>query len=214
MGFSEIAETAFANGPKWGRKFSKFAGTFILQCVFWTYFGTCSVYAVIIGKSFHQLLQFYCPSYFPDPETNLRLCIAVLLIPMILLSWVPNLKYLAPFSMVANLFMSISLLITVYYLVANPQSPLPDITNREMVAPWGLPGLIAITIFAMEAIGVVMPLENEMKTPQHFVGICGVLNRGMSGVTMVYILLGFLGYWRYGDQTDDNIIMNLPIADM
>lgn len=215
MGFSDVAEAAFANGPKWGRPFSKFAKTFILQSLFWTYFGTCSVYTVIIAKNFHQLLQHYCPTYFPDEETNLRLCIAALLIPLILLSWVPNLKYLAPFSMVANVFMSISLLITFYYLVANPERPLPDLSVRPMVASiWGLPGFFAITIFAMEAIGVVMPLENEMKTPQNFVGICGVLNRGMSGVTMVYILLGFLGYWQYGNDTADNITLNLPIADM
>lgn len=59
-------------------------------------------------------------------------------------------------------------------------------------------------------LGVVMPLENNMKTPKHFVGICGVLNKGMSGVTMIYILLGFLGYARYGDDTCDSITLNLP----
>ena len=59
-----------------------------------------------------------------------------------------------------------------------------------------------------------MPLENSMKTPQHFVGICGVLNKGMSGVTLVYILLGFLGYVRYENNTCDSITLNLPITEM
>lgn len=216
MGFSDVAESAFANGPKWGRPFARFSRTFILQCLFWTYFGTCSVYTVIIAKNFHQLANYYWPDVVPGPEddTTLRLCIAALLIPLILLSWVPNLKYLAPFSMVANVFMSISLLITFYYLVANPERPLRPLEERPMVgALWELPGFFAITIFAMEAIGVVMPLENEMKTPQNFVGICGVLNRGMSGVTMVYILLGFLGYWQYGNETAENITLNLPITE-
>ena len=63
-------------------------------------------------------------------------------------------------------------------------------------------------------VGVVMPLENSMKTPQHFVGICGVLNKGMSGVTLIYILLGFLGYVRYGDSTLGSITLNLPIEEM
>lgn len=66
----------------------------------------------------------------------------------------------------------------------------------------------------MEAIGVVMPLENQMKTPQNFVGICGVLNKGMGGVTLVYIMLGFLGYLKYGDATTDNIPLNLPTDEM
>lgn len=71
-----------------------------------------------------------------------------------------------------------------------------------------------IVIFAMEAIGVVMPLENSMKTPQHFIGICGVLNKGMSGVTMVYILLGFVGYVKYGNDALGSITLNLPIEEI
>lgn len=59
-----------------------------------------------------------------------------------------------------------------------------------------------------------MPLENQMGTPQNFVGVCGVLNLGMSGVTLVYILLGFLGYRRYGDLTDDSITLNLPTEEL
>lgn len=59
-----------------------------------------------------------------------------------------------------------------------------------------------------------MPLENQMKSPQNFVGFCGVLNKGMSGVTLVYILLGFLGYLQYGDKTQDSITLNLPIEEM
>jgi len=59
-----------------------------------------------------------------------------------------------------------------------------------------------------------MPLENSMKTPQNFVGICGVLNKGMSGVTLVYILLGFLGYLRYGTATQGSITLNLPVEEV
>nr|CAD7416888.1 unnamed protein product [Timema poppensis] len=55
-----------------------------------------------------------------------------------------------------------------------------------------------------------MPLENHMKTPRHFLGLCGVLNQGMSGVTLIYIMLGFLGYLKYGDETLGSITLNLP----
>lgn len=206
MNFAEVAEVAFANGPKWGRPFARIAKVSILQCLFWTYFGTCSVYTVIIAKNIQQIAEHY------SGETiNIRVCIAALLIPLILLSWVPNLKYLAPVSMIANLFMSIGLGITFYYLV----NELPPVSDRPMVGNlMEFPAFFAITIFAMEAIGVVMPLENQMKTPQNFVGICGVLNKGMSGVTLVYILLGFLGYLKYGDETSDSIQLNLPIEEM
>lgn len=53
-----------------------------------------------------------------------------------------------------------------------------------------------------------------MKTPQNFVGLCGVLNQGMSGVTLIYILLGFMGYVAYGDETMGAITLNLPTDEM
>lgn len=59
-----------------------------------------------------------------------------------------------------------------------------------------------------------MPLENSMRTPQNFIGICGVLNQGMGGVTLVYILLGFFGYVKYGTEAEGSITLNLPIEDI
>lgn len=124
MSFAEVAETAFANGPKWGRKFARLAKVSILHCLFWTYFGTCSVYTVIIAKNFQQIAEHYMGG-----TIDIRVCIASLMIPLILLSWVPNLKYLAPVSMIANMFMGVGLGITFYYLVFD----LPDLSERPMV---------------------------------------------------------------------------------
>lgn len=206
MNFSDVAEVAFANGPKWGRKFGGFARMLILQGLFWTYFGTCSVYTVIVAKNFQQVAEHYV-----GYDLSLRAIIAALLIPLILLAWIPNLKYLAPVSMIANVFMAVGLGITFYYLVID----LPPVTDRPAIGSfWTMPAFFSITIFAMEAIGVVMPLENQMKTPRNLVGICGVLNKGMSGVTLVYILLGFLGYLRYGTDTQGSITLNLPVDEM
>lgn len=206
MSFAEVAEVAFLNGPKWGRKFAALAKHSIQWGLFITYFGTCSVYTVIIATNFQQVFEHYS-----GYQIELRLLIASLLIPLILLSWVPNLKYLAPVSMIANVFMGVGLGITFYYLVID----LPAIETRPLVGSiWTQASFFAITIFAMEAIGVVMPLENQMKTPQSFVGICGVLNQGMSGVTLIYMLLGFLGYLRYGAETQGSITLNLPIEEI
>jgi solute carrier family 36 (proton-coupled amino acid transporter) len=174
--------------------------------LFITYFGTCAVYTVIIAENFKQIIEHYSGS-----QGDLRMYIAFLLIPLILLSWVPNLKYLAPFSAVANVFMGIGLLITFYYLTQD----MPSISERDLHTSFlKIPPFFGIVIFAMEAIGVVMPLENSMKTPQNFIGICGVLNQGMSGVTLVYILLGFLGYVKYGNEAQGSITLNLPIEEI
>jgi proton-coupled amino acid transporter len=132
--------------------------------IFVTYFATCSCYTVIIAKNFN----FVAEHYLGPGSTNLRATIAMLLVPLILLAFVPNLKYLAPVSMVANACMAVGLGITFYYLV----NELPPITERPAVASiTTLPICISVVIFAIEAIGVVMPLENNMSTPRSFVGV-------------------------------------------
>ncbi|XP_026472242.1 proton-coupled amino acid transporter-like protein pathetic isoform X2 [Ctenocephalides felis] len=206
MGFAEVAEVAFQKGPEPTRKYGYGFRLLILNCLFLTYFGTCSVYSVIVAKNFQQVIEHHTGNVQDD-----RIYIAVLLLPLILLCWVPNLKYLAPISMLANVFMGLGLGITFYYLVMETS----EISDRKLVAEAHLwPQFFSISIFAMEAIGVVMPLENQMKTPQNFVGLCGVLNQGMSGVTLIYILLGFMGYVAYGDSTLGAITLNLPTDEI
>lgn len=60
--------------------------------------------------------------------------------------------------MMANICMATGLGITVYYFVKD----LPDLGSRDVVGDLGgIPCSIAITIFAIEAIGVVMPLVRK-----------------------------------------------------
>ncbi|XP_030752891.1 proton-coupled amino acid transporter-like protein pathetic isoform X2 [Sitophilus oryzae] len=202
MSFADVAEEACKRGPKWARRFAQPARHTVLIGIFVTYFVTCSCYSVIVAKNIIYVLENYLENTLSE-----RYTIAILLVPLILLAYVPNLKYLAPVSMVANVCMGLGLGITLYYLVID----IPSITERPLFGDiTTLPISVSITIFAIEAIGVVMPLENHMETPQHFTGICGVLNQGMSGVTLVYILLGFFGYLKYGDATAGSITHNLP----
>ena len=85
-------------------------------------------------------------------ELDQRWIIGGCLVPLILLSWVPNLKKLAPVSMVANIFMGVGLGITFYYLVWDlpPISEVPQVGSID-----NFPVFFSLTIFAMEAIGVV-----------------------------------------------------------
>lgn len=54
-----------------------------------------------------------------------------------------------------------------------------------------------------------MPLENEMKTPRSFMKPFGVLNISMTIIVAMYAAVGFLGYLRYGHETDGSITLNL-----
>lgn len=206
MTFAEVAETAFEMGPKSLRGFSKAAARVVSIGMFVTYFGACASYTLIIAGNVAQMVQHYFGVVY-----DVRLYILMIMVPVMLISFVPNLKYLAPVSMLANILCAAGLSLTVYYLVRNLQ----PIENVEMVRSiTSLPTLFSITIFAIEAIGIVMPLENNMKNPRSLLGSFGVISRGAIIVTIIYIAIGFLGYWQYGDETPDNITVKLPVEEM
>lgn len=49
-----------------------------------------------------------------------------------------------------------------------------------------------------------------MKTPKSFGGVTGVLSRGMSIVVILYVLMGFVGYVKYGEKVEGSITLNIP----
>ena len=57
----------------------------------------------------------------------------------------------------------------------------------------------------------VLPIENSMKKPEHFLGCPGVLNIAMTVVVLLYGTVGFFGYLKYGEATDGSITLNLPL---
>lgn len=57
-------------------------------------------------------------------------------------------------------------------------------------------------------------VENNMKYPQDFLGYCGVLNIAMVTIVIPYIVVGFMGYWKYGDGTKSSITLNLPSNEL
>lgn len=131
--------------------------------------------------------------------------------PLILSCQIRQLKYLVPFSFLANVFMVISFGITLYYMFTD----IRNTDERHLFSSVNqLPLFFSTVIFAMEGIGVVMPVENSMKKPQHFLGCPGVLNTAMSIVVVLYAVIGFFGYLKYGEETGGSITFNLPVEEM
>lgn len=102
--------------------------------------------------------------------------------------------------------------ITFFYMLQG----LPNTSTVHAFSSWSqLPLYFGTAIYAFEGIGVVLPLENNMKTPQDFGGWTGVLNTGMVIVACLYTAVGFFGYLKYGDAVRvGSITLNLPQEDM
>lgn len=49
-----------------------------------------------------------------------------------------------------------------------------------------------------------------MKKPEQFTKPFGVLNVGMTIVASLLLVMGFLGYLKYGDEVEGSLTLNLP----
>ncbi|KAJ4946211.1 hypothetical protein JOQ06_023880, partial [Pogonophryne albipinna] len=138
------------------------------------------------------------------PSFDSRLYMLCFLPAIVLLVFVPDLKYLAPLSLVANILMTASLILIYFYPLTNIQYPI-DLPKVGRLKDYPL--FFGTAIFAFEGIGVVLPLENKMNRPQSFIP---VLYLGMGIVTFLYITLGTIGYLCFGDTIGGSITLNLP----
>lgn len=187
------------------KKFSRYA-SFVRNSVegfmFFTYYGVNTVYIILVASTFEKIVE----SHF-DVDYNIRVYILVTAVPIFLVGIVRNMKYLVPFSALANILLFIGFCLTFYYIFQD----LPPMSSRPAVAPiTQIPLFFSTVLFGMEGIGTILPIENSMKTPSHFLGCPGVLTIAMSIVVTLFISVGLFGYLKFGDASEASITLNLP----
>lgn len=108
--------------------------------------------------------------------------------------------------------MIVGLVISYYYSAQD----LPRITERNFIPTdyHRLPLFFGTALFSFEGIALVLPLQNAMKKPESFSKLCGVLNIGMFIVTGIFISFGAIGYWKFGEETQGSLTLNLPTDEM
>ncbi|KAL6423468.1 hypothetical protein ACFW04_010213 [Cataglyphis niger] len=199
-GFAGTVEMCFATGPLGLRKYSilmrKLVNIFL--CI--TQLGFCCVYFVFISTNMKQVLDAH------GIEMDVHQHMAVVLIPIMLSTWIRNLKYLVPISSIANFLLIAGYIATMYIM----SHDVPSIRERKYVADWNdLPLFFGTVIYSFEGITLVLPLKNEMKNPNNFNKPLGVLNVGMVIVGFMFVAIGFLSYLKYGDDVADSVTLNL-----
>ncbi|XP_044014613.1 proton-coupled amino acid transporter-like protein pathetic isoform X2 [Aphidius gifuensis] len=217
MSYADVAETALSVGPTALKKFGKTARYVVDVGLFVSHFGTCTAYIVIVAKNIKDVLDYHQGGDHAD----VRVIIIILLLPLLFLTWIPDLKYLAPVSIIANIFMLTSLLTIFYWLTK-------DLITSDKIVRDGFNWIgidetndiswyskysqtFSIIIFSVGSIGIVMPLENKMKSPKNFVGPLGVLSQGTILFTFIYMTIGILGYLYNPKATEPIITLEMPM---
>uniref|UniRef100_A0A3B5AB32 Proton-coupled amino acid transporter 1-like n=1 Tax=Stegastes partitus TaxID=144197 RepID=A0A3B5AB32_9TELE len=200
----------------WLRRHSQWGKRTVNLFLIITQLGFCCVYFVFLSDNVKQVVEaanattFNCQVNYTNqtqvlvPSFDSRLYMLCFLPAVILLVFTPNLKYLAPLSLVANLVMTASLILIYFYSLTHIRYPidLPKVGRAK-----DYPLFFGTAIFAFEGIGVVLPLENKMQRPQKFTLVLYV---GMGIVTFLYISLGTIGYMCFGEHIGGSITLNLP----
>ncbi|XP_049870332.1 proton-coupled amino acid transporter-like protein pathetic [Pectinophora gossypiella] len=204
MSYPDLAQCAFEickfNGlKKWARAFRYCVDVTIMLDLF----GACCCYQIIISKTVLDTIK-----HFTGNEPNLRIVILLVAIPIILLCMIRTLKYLAPFSIVADLVIVTVAICTVVYGIQNATYDNRSPFDMPVFTSFGkMLIFISNCVFAMEGVGVTLPIENNMKEPKK-IGL--VLIYGMGIIIIMVVTVGFFGYWGFGDLCQEPVTLNFP----
>ncbi|VDM46847.1 unnamed protein product [Toxocara canis] len=203
MDYANVMRTAVEIGPYWMRSYGYFAKQMVNVNMFVAQFGFCCVYLVFMADNIKQ--------FFDETSTihmSKAAWIGILMIPEAGLCTIRHLKALAPLAFIANIVYMFAVAIVLGYVFVDP---LPYYTLPAFPRNWSsLPLFFGTVMFAFEGIAVVLPVENQMSEPYHFISPVGVLNTSCVLVLLLYCFVGFFGYLKFGDAVKDTITLNLP----
>ncbi|XP_061165461.1 neutral amino acid uniporter 4-like isoform X1 [Saccostrea echinata] len=202
LDYAATLRLSLSSGPIFLRRFAGLGSFLINMFLMMTQFGFCCVYLLFVATNVKQVLHSF---WSGDPSLSVYIIlIAAILIPYCLIR---NLVHLAPFAMFANVLNTAGLVIIFQYIFRN----LPDQSTRPADKSYEkLPLYFGTALFTYEGIGLVLPIENKMRTPKAFLGWNGILNLGMITICSLYTAMGWYGYLKFGDDAKGSVTLNLP----
>ncbi|XP_045781005.1 proton-coupled amino acid transporter-like protein CG1139 [Maniola jurtina] len=114
LSYPDLAEVAIATGPlKSCRRFSKAFRYLTDTFLFLSFNGTCCIFEIMIAQTLKQVL-----ASITDYQISMSYLILIITAPLVGLCVIRSLKYLAPFSVVADLIVVLCVLTTMYYSIS------------------------------------------------------------------------------------------------
>ncbi|CAL1292988.1 unnamed protein product, partial [Larinioides sclopetarius] len=200
LDYAGTAYAAFLHGPKCLQRLAFPMRYIVNALLILTQFGFCCVYLLFVGQSLREV--FLNTKFLTSLNTTAIMALELLV--MIPLNFIPDLDTLTVVSTTAVCLQSVGLLMM---FVDFCSGPLSDSYILYLAPAWKWPLFFGTAMFSFEGIGVILPLEMEMKNKRNFPRI---LYGGMTIVTCMYLLIGIGGYLKYGADVKPSITFNLP----
>ncbi|KAJ8708043.1 hypothetical protein PYW08_010409 [Mythimna loreyi] len=206
LSYPDLAEAAAATAPwLWVRKKSKVFRHTVEIILFFQMCGICCIYHIVIAHTIRQIVNSFeldVSAFLFDIRMYI-LCTIPLLLPLCLIR---SLKLLAPFAMVADIFVALCVFATIYFSIS-----LALKVSLDQRAPWkhlhGFLRICGLSMYGTSGICVALPVENNMKKPAYFPLVVKL------ATTIVIILTastGVFGYWAWGEKCRSPITVHMP----
>lgn len=131
---------------------------------------------------------------------------ACILTPLALIRDITRLSLSA---LLANVFIMIGLVTIVCYtaleFAANEWVAGPNVHFWFNSSEFTL--FIGVAIFAFEGIGLIIPIQESMKNPDHFPRVLFMV---VATISTIFVFIGGLGYLTFGENIETVIMLNLP----
>uniref|UniRef100_A0A1B6LF36 Amino acid transporter transmembrane domain-containing protein n=1 Tax=Graphocephala atropunctata TaxID=36148 RepID=A0A1B6LF36_9HEMI len=191
------------NGPRPLKKLAWLAPGLVDFFLVTYQLGICTAYVIFIAHSMKHIAE---PRVWENLDS--RLYLLMLFVPVVLINYIRNLKLLTPVSLLANILMVVALSFCFYYIFAGGSFKYEETNLVSSPKTWPL--FVGTVLFALEAVGVMIALEHNMGTPQHFLGKKGIFPWCLFVVIALYLGVGFFGYVKYGKGVEETIFAALP----
>ncbi|KAL3089215.1 hypothetical protein niasHT_021159 [Heterodera trifolii] len=209
--FGDLAEESCKVSFGWIKNYGPLAKNIVNIITIVHQFGICSMYYLFIATTFQTVLEKQKADN--EPKGKESFWFLIILVPIVGLNSIVSMRILSIMCLIGNVLMITSLTLILFMLSKIV------FTERAQSIPFALPsadgffkacGTIIVSCLAQS---LVLPMENKIKKPSQMLGPFGVLSGGIAISTIVYAIVGFLGYSAYGENLRDSVLDHLECVN-
>lgn len=174
----------------------------ILSSIVISQIGFVAAYTIFTSENLQAFILAASNCSTNIPITYLILMQMVIFLPFALFRDIGKLGFTA---LIADAFIVIGLAYLFYYdvLTLNNNGLADIILFNEK--DWSL--FIGTAIFTFEGIGLIIPIQESMKSPTKFPKVMFIV---MIIITTLFTVMGAVSYAAYGSKTETVVLLNLP----
>lgn len=202
--YADAMENAVKGGPKplrWLAKPAPYLVDFFL-CSF--QIGVGCIYISFISNNLKQISDMYLI------ELNLQVWFIITGLIILPLNQIRDLHHLSPLSTAGDFLVVAGLGVVFVYIFKDGLKIEDDVHLFPESPVIGSALFFGTLMTAVQSIGVIVSLENNMKHPAAYRKPFGVFNIGMVFITCLYAFTGLVGYIKYGENIQGSVTLNLP----